>query len=155
MTTELSEKEIYFKLKASALRLLVRRDHSTAELKAKLSRKPFFSHDLFKALIEELRSLRYLIDEQVLADRLASGWQFQGKGQRYIQLQLKKRGLPQAQVVSHEAQLEAAKRFLEKKFRGITPKTQTERAKVARSLASRGFSTTVVATVLNQARRNQ
>lgn len=136
-------------LKDTALTILARRDHSTGELKTKLKRKFSFSDEEFRTLVTSLKEWGYLVDEKELAQRWVRHWQKEGRGHLWISAKLKAKRLPPVSI-SDQEELEAARLFIEKRLKTQSPKTLTrnEKAKLARSLNSRGFSHSVVATLL-------
>ncbi|HEX7055329.1 MAG TPA: recombination regulator RecX [Burkholderiales bacterium] len=128
----------YAELRARALRHLVRREHSRAELARKLAPHAE-SPAALQSLLDELESKKQLSDEryaEARAHRLARKY-----GAARIRQDLKAKGVPDAIVdaVSSAGELERAEEILKRKYR--TPaSTREERARRARFLQSRGFS---------------
>jgi len=130
-------------LKARALRHLVRREHSRAELARKLAAHAGSRQDL-EALLDALVAKKQLSDERYAEERarvLARKY-----GAAKIRHDLKARGICDGIVgaVSSEGELERARAILERKYREPAA-SREERARRARFLQGRGFSTDVVA----------
>jgi regulatory protein len=130
-------------LKARALRHLVRREHSRAELARKLAAHAGSRQDL-EALLDALVAKKQLSDERYAEERarvLARKY-----GAAKIRHDLKARGISDGIVgaVSSEGELERARAILERKYREPAA-SREERARRARFLQGRGFSTDVVA----------
>ena len=133
-------------LKARALRYLVRREHSRAELVRKLL--PYAeSEAALNAVVDLLQSKKQLSDERFAEERARSLSRKYGAAK--IRQDLKERGVADEIVerVSAEGDVERAKAILQRKYRdGAT--TREERAKRARFLQGRGFSYEVISRVL-------
>ena len=129
-------------LKARALRYLVRREHSRAELARKLA--PFAeSQQAVEHVIDGLLARKQLSDERFAEERARSLSRKYGPAR--IRQDLKARGIADDVIdkVSPEGELERAKAIVERKYR--QPATsREERAKRARFLQSRGFSYEVI-----------
>jgi regulatory protein len=129
-------------LKARALRHLVRRDHSRAELARKLAPHAE-SAEALEALLGELVSKKQLSDERFAEGRariLARKY-----GSARIKHDLKSKGIAQHIVnsVSTEGELERARAILARKYREPAA-TREQWARRARFLQSRGFSMDVI-----------
>jgi regulatory protein len=125
-------------LKARALRHLVRREHSRAELARKLA--PYAqSPQALDAMLGELASRRHLSDERY-ADSRASGLA-RKYGAAKIRADLKAHGVADAIVerVSTAGEEERARAILARKYRDAAT-SREEKARRARFLQSRGFS---------------
>lgn len=129
-------------LKARALRHLVRREHSRAELARKLApHAP--STEALQALLEELVQKKQLSDERYAesrAHRLSRKY-----GAARIRQDLKAHGVADAlsDRVSSAGDLEKARAILARKYRQPAA-TREETAKRMRFLQSRGFSYEVI-----------
>jgi len=137
-----SRPESAAELKARALRLLARREHSRDELARKLLSYAE-SPGILEGLLRELESKKQLSNErfaEVRAHRLARKY-----GAVKIRQDLKAKGLPDELVnaVSSENELQRAKTILERKYRQAAA-TREERARRARFLQGRGFSYDVI-----------
>ena len=133
-------------LKARALRHLVRREHSRAELARKLAPRAE-SPQALEALLDELVSRKQVSDERYADERARSLARKYGPAK--IRHDLRSKGIADDVVerVSAEGELERARAVLERKYR--EPATsREERAKRGRFLQSRGFSTDVIARLL-------
>jgi regulatory protein len=133
-------------LKARALRHLVRREHSRAELARKLAPRAE-SPQALEALLDELVSRKQVSDERYADERARSLARKYGPAK--IRHDLRSKGIADDVVerVSAEGELERARAVLERKYR--EPATsREERAKRGRFLQSRGFSMDVIARLL-------
>jgi regulatory protein len=134
------------KLKARALRLLVRREHSRAELVGKLA--PHAESDAaLNAVVDLLLSKKQLSDERFAEERARSLSRKYGAAK--IRQDLKERGIADeiAERVSADGDLDRARAILSRKYR-VPATTREEHAKRARFLQSRGFSYEVIRSVL-------
>jgi regulatory protein len=125
-------------LKARALRHLVRREHSRAELARKLAPRAE-SPEALAALLDHLVSRKQLSDERFAAERARSLSRKYGPAK--IRQDLKARGIVQ-DVIEHLSagdEAERAKAILTRKYREPAA-SREERAKRARFLQGRGFS---------------
>ena len=136
-------------LKARALRLLARREHSRAELARKLA--PHAQSPLaLAALLDELVAGKQLSDERYAAERArALSRKF---GTARIRQELRSKGVPVeiADAVPSSGELERARAVLERRYRAPAA-TREERAKRARFLQGRGFSTDIILQVVAEA----
>jgi regulatory protein len=132
-------------LKARALRLLARREHTRAELARKLA--PFAaSPEVLEALLVQLEARTHLSDEryaEARTHRLARKF-----GARRVRRELVAKGIEREAAARFAADvektdLERARSILARKYRdpAAAPK---ERARRARFLQSRGFSLDVI-----------
>jgi regulatory protein len=125
-------------LKARALRYLVRREHSRAELARKLAPHAE-SEAALNAVVDLLQSKKQLSDERFAEERARSLSRKYGAAK--IRQDLKERGVADEIVerVPVEGELERAKAILQRKYREPAL-TREEQAKRARFLQGRGFS---------------
>jgi regulatory protein len=133
-------------LKTRALRFLVRREHSRAELVRKLAPHAE-SQAALNAVVDLLQSKKQLSDERFAEERARS--LSRKYGAAMIRQDLKERGVAEEIVarVSADGDLERARAILSRKYR--QPATAREElAKRARFLQSRGFSYEVIRSVL-------
>jgi regulatory protein len=129
-------------LKARALRHLVRREHSRAELVRKLS--PFAeSAEILEGVLRELESRKQLSNERFAEQR--TNVLSRKYGAAHIRQDLKSKGVESEVIdrISSEGELERAQAILARKYRQPAS-TREERAKRARFLQSRGFSFDVI-----------
>ncbi len=143
---------------ATAVKLLGPRDHSRHELGQKLLKRDF-PEALVDTILDELESLKYLDDERY-AQRFAEQRAGQGHGPLSIRAKLNQRGVDQHLISSAIAAIdlawsEIACEVLLKKFTAeqLHDKEDRMRARIARFLASRGFSTSDALTGLKEACR--
>jgi regulatory protein len=125
-------------LKARALRHLVRREHSRAELARKLA--PFTpSPAALEQLLDALAAKKQLSDEryaELRAHQLSRKY-----GAARIRLDLKAKGVGQELIerVCREGELQRAASILQRKYRAPAS-SRAERARRMRFLQQRGFS---------------
>jgi regulatory protein len=133
-------------LKARALRHLVRREHSRAELERKLAPHAESAAAL-AALLDLLSSKKQLSDERFAAERARVLSRKYGAAR--IRYDLRSKGVADEVVarISAEGELERARAILRKKFPSDSQDVH-ERARRARFLQSRGFSYEVVRSAL-------
>jgi len=134
-------------LKARALRLLVRREHSRAELVRKLLPHAE-SEAALNAVVDLLQSKKQLSDERFAEERARSLSRKYGVAR--IRQDLKARGVAEEIAERVSAGLndaEKAKEILQRKYREPAA-SREEQAKRARFLQSRGFSYEVIRSVL-------
>ena len=135
-------------LRARALRLLARREHTRQELESKLSPHAGSSEEL-QGLISGLKQKNQLSEERYAEGRAR---QLSRKyGAAKIRQDLKAKGVPEdlvSRLSSSTDELQKAKAILERKYR--TPAaTREERAKRMRFLQGRGFSFDIIRSLLS------
>ena len=126
-------------LKARALRYLVRREHSRAELARKLAPHAQ-SEQALAAVLDSLLAKRHQSDERFAEERARSLSRKYGAAR--IRRDLEQRGVAAEisdRVSAGWTELEKAKQILQRKYREPA-QTREERAKRARFLQGRGFS---------------
>ena len=134
-------------LRARALRLLARREHSRKEIERKLSPHAESSAAL-DVLLSELKTKNQLSEARFAEERAR---QLSRKyGAARIRQDLKSKGVGDELVerVSSEGDLERARSILERKYRDPAA-TREERAKRMRFLQSRGFSSDIIFKLLS------
>ncbi|MBI1942962.1 MAG: regulatory protein RecX [Betaproteobacteria bacterium] len=125
-------------LRARALRLLARREHSRDELSRKLALHAE-SETVLDEILKNLVEKKQLSDERYAEER--ARWLSRKYGAAKIRHDLRAKGVAAdvVDLVSSAGELERAKAILERKYR--TPAvTREERARRARFLHGRGFS---------------
>ena len=130
-------------LKARALRHLVRREHSRAELARKLAPHAE-SVEAVKAVLDLLLSKKHQSDERFAEERARSLSRKYGAAK--IRDDLKRRGISDEiseRVAPESDDLQKAREILSRKF-SSEAQTREEHAKRARFLQSRGFSYDVI-----------
>jgi regulatory protein len=139
-------------LRARALRLLARREHTRAELERKLSPHAG-SSEAVDVLISELRTKNQLSEARFAEERAR---QLSRKyGAARIRQDLKSKGVSEELIerVSSDGELERARAILERKYREPAA-TREEKAKRMRFLQSRGFSSEVIFSLLSARNRS-
>ena len=129
-----SPRESAAELKARALRLLARREHSRDELARKLSPHAE-SPEILESVLDFLVLKKFLSNERFAEVR--AHWMGRKYGAAKIRQDLKSKGVDY--VVSTEGELERARAILARKYREPAT-TREERARRARFLQSRGFT---------------
>lgn len=140
MTSDLNNPN---KLREAALRILALREHSAQELTRKLFNKGFAQADI-EALVLELESRDWL-DETRFAESFVRSRVQQGYGPLRIRQELRQRGVDETtQAVALETYaetwIEAAFKARQKRFGEAPPQDLKTRAKQARFLTYRGFT---------------
>jgi len=134
-------------LRARALRLLARREHSRAELERKLSGRAE-SPEALELLLTGLEERKQLSDGRYASERARALSRKYGAGR--IRQDLKSKGVSQETIdeVSSEGDLERARAILARKYREPAS-TREERAKRMRFLQGRGFSFDIIRSLLS------
>ena len=138
-------------LRVRALQLLTRRDHSRAELQAKLAADAESAEQL-AAVLDELQRERLLSDQRYASQRVAS------RATRYgnvrLKQELRQHGVSDDDIATAlpEAgdETERCRAIWAKKF-GRPPQSAEERAKQLRFLQYRGFSGDAIRRVISGA----
>ena len=135
-------------LRARALRLLARREHTRQELERKLSPHAGSSEDV-KDLLAGLKQKNQLSEERYAEERAR---QLSRKyGAARIRQDLKSKGVSEeliSRFSSSENEMQRAKEILQRKYR--TPAaTREEKAKRMRFLQSRGFASEIIFRLLS------
>ena len=133
-------------LKVRALRHLMRREHSRAELERKLAPHAE-SPEALRALLDELQARRHLSDDRYAETRAQSLARKYGAAK--IRQDLKAKGVADDVVarVSTVDELQRARAILARKYRDAAS-TREEKARRMRFLQSRGFSYDTIRSVL-------
>lgn len=139
-------------LRGRAMRCLARREHSRAELRAKLRPHVQEGEDL-EAVLDELERRNWLSDARA-AEQTINIKRPRFGAQRVAQ-ELRQKGIAENLISEaiprlKETELEAAREVWKKKF-GVAPQNAKEKAKQVRFLQSRGFALEVVFKVLRLA----
>ena len=141
-----------------AYRLLARRDYSEARLVEKLHSKGFSSHAT-TATVETLRERGHVNDTR-LAVRLAEWFQNQGFGPRAIWVKLEQKGLTEGAIEEalsghvEQTDVGVAQRVVQRRFSSSALRDPKMRARAFRLLLRRGYSPSVVASVLGRDRQD-
>lgn len=137
-------------LRARALRLLARREHSRLELQRKLA--PYAQDPgEIENLIGDLVRRGWLSEQRVVEQLIHA---HRGKfGSQRIRQQLLDKGIDEEQVARalpllREGDIEAARAVWQRKFRGKLPCGMAERAKQVRFMQSRGFALETVLRII-------
>lgn len=138
-------------LRVAALRLLTRRDHSRAELQAKLAAQAESAEQL-AAVLDRLQAERLLSDQRFARQRVGA------RGARYgdarLKQELRQSGVSDDDIIAAlpEAgdEAERCQAVWARKFREL-PQSAAERAKQMRFLQYRGFSGDAIRRVMRGA----
>ena len=130
-------------VRAKALELLARREHSRLELRQKLIQRGF-STDCIESALDQLAE-EHLLDEARFAELYACGRADKGYGPLRIARELRERGVPEDQVAATLATLEddwfAKLRDLHRKrFKSHIPADAAGRLQQTRVLRQHGFT---------------
>lgn len=137
-------------LRARALRLLARREHTRAELRRRLAPHAESSEALDQ-LLDELVARKQLSDERYAGERAhALSWRY---GASRIRQDLKAHGVDDATAERAAAQaaagdLERARAIYDRRYR-TPPADAAERAKRMRFLHGRGFSHAIIRALID------
>ena len=134
-------------LRARALRLLARREHTRQELERKLSPHAGSSEDV-KDLLAGLKQKNQLSEERYAEERARRLSRKYGAAR--IRQDLKSKGVSEELIerVSPADEIERARAILERKYREPAA-TREERTKRMRFLQSRGFSSEIIFKLLS------
>jgi regulatory protein len=143
-----AERDTEAELRARALRLLARREHSRQELERKLSPHAG-SADVLGDLISSLKAKNQLSEARFAEER--ARWLARKYGAARIRQDLRARGVSDELVekVSSAGELARARAILEKKY-PVRPKDLKERARRMRFLQGRGFSLEAIRSALGR-----
>lgn len=141
-------------LRQRAFGLLARREHSRAELQAKLVRHWQETDEPLDALLDDLTERGYLSDERAAAQWVAA--KQSRYGPRRIAQDLRQKGIDDALIAASTPalqanELETARAVWQRKF-SAPPQDERERARQMRFLLGRGFSLDTALRVLREAR---
>ena len=145
---EKAQSDNVVELRARALRLLARREHTRQELESKLSPHAGSAEEL-KGLLTGLKQKNQLSEERFAEERARRLSRKYGAAR--VRQDLKAKGVSEeliARFSSSENEMQKAREILERKYR--TPAaTREEKAKRMRFLQSRGFSSEIIFKLLS------
>jgi regulatory protein len=130
-------------IRARALGLLARREHSRLELARKLRQRGMAGADL-EQVLDELAAARLLSDTR-FAEEYARSRASRGYGPLRIRAELRERGIDDAGIQAALAELgedwcQQARAARQRRFGAESPVDLKERARQSRFLQQRGFS---------------
>lgn len=137
-------------LRARALRMLARREHSRLEMQNRLSSRGADDEEV-RSLLDEFEANGWLSEQRFVDAVVQTRRRRFGTAKVLRELKDKgvsEEGLAAARDVLREDELETARSVWNKRF-GEQPSTLAERAKQSRFLAGRGFSPEVIRKVLD------
>lgn len=130
---------------------LAGRDHSEHELRGKLQRR--FGVELIDQALQCANDRGWLLAPEKLAEKAEAELNRRGKSHRYIQGQLRKRGLPPP-ALDQETELAKLRRLVQARFSELHDGSREERRdgkiKAMRYLKFRGFNDALIRKVLNE-----
>jgi regulatory protein len=137
-------------LKARALKLLARREHTRAELTRKLAEHTEDPAEL-EGVLDDFERRGWLSERRVVEQMVHA--RRSRYGARRIERDLRAKGVTGEAVAAamaglKEGELDAAREVWRRKFGGRLPRTPADRAKHARFLQGRGFDMEVVFKVI-------
>jgi regulatory protein len=129
--------------RARALDLLARREHSIAELRAKLADREFNAEEIDSALAR--LSTEGLVSDERFVEAFVSAHRRRGQGPHRIRAELRQKGVAAELIEQHLAAsvtewTELARQVRARRFGARPPRDFHERARQARFLEMRGFS---------------
>lgn len=138
-------------LRAKALKLLARREHTRAELARKLAVDAEDPAEI-EGVLDDFEKRGWLSEARVVEQRVHT--LRKRFGARRIERDLRQKGVSGEAVATalsglKGGELEAARAVWRRKFGGRIPRTPAERARQARFLQGRGFDLDVVMKVIN------
>lgn len=144
------EEDSYRELMNYAMRALSRRAHTVHEMQKKLKKRPHHTPKNEEKIIERLKELNLLNDEEFIQRNIEQYAEFRHYGPLKIAQKLYQKGIPvsttkqywQAAKLSEKSIAKEALQKYEKKLEGLT--RQQRFNKRAQFLASRGFSPSVI-----------
>jgi regulatory protein len=147
----LTETERSTAVRKQALGMLARREHSGAELRAKLAAKGFPS-DIINDALTDLRRSGWLSDERFVESYVRARCD-RGYGPARIRAELRERGVDDALIASHldardPAWLPRLQAVRAKRFAGKPPRDYAGKARQMRFLQSRGFTAEQIRAVM-------
>lgn len=130
-------------VRAKALELLARREHSRLELRQKLVQRGFPPHHI-EPVLNQLVEER-LLDESRYAELYAGSRADKGYGPLRIARELRERGIPEEQVVTTLAALDdlwlpKLRELHRKRFKTLMPTDVAGRLQQTRTLRQQGFT---------------
>jgi SOS response regulatory protein OraA/RecX len=131
----------------SLARHLAARDHSELELRQKLRRR--FEKDIVDQALNFALERNWLLEPEKLAVRATEEFSRRKKSHRYIQDQLRRRGLPPT-AANDDAELTKMRGLLQRKFGSAIDLAYEENAQAFRFLKYRGFQDALIRKVLNE-----
>lgn len=137
-------------LRARALRMLARREHSRLEMQSRLSSRGADDAEV-QSLLDEFEAKGWLSEQRFIDAVVQTRKRRFGTAKVLRELKDKgvsEEGLAAARDVLRVEELETARSVWKKRF-GEQPSTLAERAKQSRFLAGRGFSPEVIRSVLD------
>ena len=141
--------------RVAALKLLGRRDHTEAEIQARLLDRGYPADEV-NAAITALRSDRTIDDQRVAASHVRTAAAIKGRGRLRIRRELEARGLARPLVdaatagLSTEDEQLAIERFVQRRTGG-RPLDETGRRRLYAQLVRRGFAPELVLRILKKA----
>jgi len=151
---ESSEKD-YTSAMNTAIRLISRRNHTEQEIRQKL-RQRGFEAEVIARVISECERFNYINDKET-ARKYLGELRSKGQGIRGIRFSMKKKGIHNEIIdkvldENHSAaeELESAAKAFQKKFISLSREKdiRKKREKIFRFLSLRGFSSSVIAEVM-------
>ena len=130
-------------IEVAAVRLLSRREHSTEELRRKLTAKGYAEAGV-AAVVEKLTTKKLVSDERFVSTYVHHHAR-RGQGPVRIRAELRQQGIADSQIQQEVSDGETdwnrlAGEVRRRKFGAELPRTPSERAKQARFLQYRGFN---------------
>ena len=139
-----------------AMKLIGLRKRSVFEITERLKKKKF-EENIIEEVLQELKSYKYLNDEQFAESYINDRMNFRPCGNFLIRKELKERGVEEniinkkiEELISEEKEIESAKKLAEKKLKTIS--NETDRIKINQKvksyLQSKGYSFDIISRIV-------
>ena len=147
----MSDEEIY-RAQKKIVRLLSTRLHSRKELLLKLLRtfSPEVVEKAFLWAVEE----NLIVDEEKIAEQVVGELDRKLKGDIYIRLYLRKKGLPEVSLSESKEWERARQLLLKMTSKEVTMDQQKFREKAAQKLQARGYTSSCIRRIIYEELRN-
>ncbi len=148
-----------FLIKASALRMLARREHSSKELKDKLKTRGYSAENI-ETVVAELVELNLLSDERFTEIYVRSRFSYKKKSPKAIYYDLLKKGVDKALIeneldtLDEEDVFANARELAAKKLKSLKARNSTDiPAKLRSHLAYKAYSTRIINRIIEEVRK--
>ena len=148
-----------FLIKATALRILGRREHSSKELKDKLKQRGFTAKNI-NSVVENLIDLNFLSDERFTEVYVRSRFKYKKKSPKAIYYDLLKKGVDkeliqnELEAIDEEKIFENARELAMKKFKSLKARNARDIPdKLRNHLAYKAYSTRIINRIIDEVRK--
>ncbi len=140
------------RIRKQAYRILRFRDRSSKELKERLM-KLGYDPAIVEEVIQELLNDGTLDDDRFVQEFISDYTEFNPRGNRFIEQELRKRGIPAEmieRVIKTRDEKAIVQRVIQTKMKNLDKRNPKDRIKLARRLITRGFTPSIVYDVLGE-----